>query len=415
MDRESSENQPLNTEKTDLFIRELAARIHEMSESEAVTLLLQETDEFIVKVLRLVVPNHVRDILEEFSDEQRENILAAASPENRRQWAKHEQYPENSVGNIMEIPIGVLSEGISVSEAVEKLRKLVKKAFITYGFVIDRQGRLLGVITMRDLLFGKPDSSIDEIMIRNPFSLLPETELVDAMKQVLHQHFPVYPVCEESGKLVGLVRGQAMFEQQAIVLSAQPGSMVGVEKEEHFSTPWLKSLRYRHPWLQLNLLTAFVAAAVVGIFQDTIDRIVVLAVFLPVLAGQSGNTGCQALAIAIRGMTLGELKSGKEHMLIAKEGLLGMLNGTLVGLVASVVMYVVATLQNNPEALLLSVVVLLAMIGSCIISGIAGVLIPMVLRRIGADPATASSIFLTTATDVASMGIFLWLATWLAL
>jgi magnesium transporter len=161
----------------------------------------------------------------------------------------------------------------------------------------------------------------------------------------------------------------------------------------------------------LNLLTAFLAAAVVGVFQDTIDRIVILARFLPVLAGQSGNTGCQALAVTLRGITLGELKPGKERALVMKESLLGLLNGALVGVSAGIGMYVVATLQKNPARLELALIVFAAMIGSCVISGIAGALIPMTLRKLGADPATASSIFLTTASDVASMGVFLSLAT----
>jgi magnesium transporter len=158
-----------------------------------------------------------------------------------------------------------------------------------------------------------------------------------------------------------------------------------------------------------------VAAAVVGVFQGTIDRLVVLAVFLPVLAGQSGNTGCQALAVTLRGLTLGELRHGSGRRLVLKEGFLGLLNGALVGVSAAAGMYVVARSQANPEALLLSLVVLLAMIGSCLVSGLAGALIPLTLERLGADPATASSIFLTTATDVASMGLFLGLATLIVL
>ena len=122
------------------------------------------------------------------------------------------------------------------------------------------------------------------------------------MKQVLDRHYPVYPVVRRTtDRLLGLVRGQAMFEAQAFEITAQAGSMVGVEKEERLGTPWQRSFKIRHPWLQLNLLTAFLAAAVVGIFQDTIDRLVILALFLPVLAGQSGNTGCQALAVTLRG------------------------------------------------------------------------------------------------------------------
>jgi magnesium transporter len=228
-------------------------------------------------------------------------------------------------------------------------------------------------------------------------------------------HFPVYPVCDAAGRLVGIVRGRTLFEEQALEISAQAGTMVGVEKEERLSTPWPRSLRFRHPWLQLNLLTAFVAAAVVGLFQGTIDRLVVLAVFLPVLAGQSGNTGCQALAVTLRGLTLGELRTGGGRRLVLKEALLGLLNGALVGVTAGLGMFVVARSQGNPAALPLALVVLLAMVGSCLVSGLAGALIPLTLKRMGADPATASSIFLTTATDVASMGLFLGLATLIVL
>jgi magnesium transporter len=202
-----------------------------------------------------------------------------------------------------------------------------------------------------------------------------------------------------------------MFEEQAYEISAQAGEMVGVDKEERLTTPWQRSLKFRHPWLQLNLLTAFGAAAVVGTFQDTIDRIVILAVFLPVLAGQSGNTGCQALAVALRGMTLGELRAGKERALVIKEAFLGLLNGALVGVSAGVAMFFVARAQDNPNAIVLGAIVFAAMICSCVVSGLSGALIPLTLRKLGADPATASSIFLTTATDVASMGIFLSLAT----
>jgi magnesium transporter len=153
----------------------------------------------------------------------------------------------------------------------------------------------------------------------------------------------------------------------------------------------------------------------VGVFQNTLDQLVVLAVFLPVLAGQSGNTGCQALAVALRGITLGELEGGMAKKVVMKEGLLGLLNGTLVGLTAGLGMFLFARMQGNPSAHLLALVVLLAMMASCTVSGISGAVVPLVLRRLGADPATASSIFLTTATDVVSMGAFLSLATWLVL
>ncbi len=295
----------------------------------------------------------------------------------------------------------------------------MKTVFVTYGFIVDADRKLLGVITMRDLLFSEKNQRLADIMLGGVFFLEATTPLIDAMKQTLDRHYPVYPVCDADGMLVGLVRGQQMFEQQAVELSAQAGSMVGVTKEERLATPWARSLLFRHPWLQLNLLTAFVAAGVVSVFEGTIEQITVLAVFLPVLAGQSGNTGCQALAVTLRGMTLGELVEGKGSPAILKEALLGLLNGALVGVTAGIGMYLFASFgagageEHSPA--MLGIVVFLAMIGSCVISGVAGVLVPLVLRRVGADPATASSIFLTTATDVVSMGTFLGLATWLVL
>lgn len=321
-------------------------------------------------------------------------------------------YPANTVGSLMKPPLAVFAPSMTVAETIEELRALTKAAFITYGYVTDPGGRLLGVLVMRDLMLADAGQTLEEIMLKAPFSLTPAMPLAEALKAALARHYPVYPVCDEQGVLVGLVRGEALFAHQAIEISAQAGSMVGVEKEERLATPLARSLKMRHPWLQINLLTAFVAAAVVGVFQETLDKIVLLAVFLPVLAGQSGNTGCQALAVALRGMTLGDLKPGHERRLVIKESLLGMLNGTLVGFTAGLGMYVYARMQNQESPVLMGLIVMLAMIASCVVSGLSGALIPLTLRRCGADPATASSIFLTTATDVASMGFFLTLATW---
>ncbi|MGH8123884.1 MAG: magnesium transporter, partial [Rudaea sp.] len=177
----------------------------------------------------------------------------------------------------------------------------------------------------------------------------------------------------------------------------------------------LRALKFRHPWLQLNLLTAFIAAAVVGIFQSTVNQIVLLAVFLPVLSGQCSNTGCQALAVTLRGMTLNEIRAGRANVLLVKEAWLGLLNGLLVGMVAGTGMYIIARMEHNVYALPLALITVVAMAVSSVASGVAGAAVPIGLKRIGADPAMASSIFLTTATDVVSMGLFLGMARWLLL
>ena len=391
--------------------QELTEEVARSSARDSVKLLVPESDEDIARTLQGLRTAAAMDILAKFEPERRAAILGHVPPELAAQWQMNLDYDEDSVGRMMEPPRAVFAPERTVAEAIEELRELVKHAFITYGFVEDEQRRLVGVITFRDLMLSDPGTRLDAIMLRNPFTLAPDLPLKEAWKAVLNKHFPVYPVCAEGGRLVGVVRGSSLFEEQAIEISLQAGTMVGVDKEERLATPWGRSLKFRHPWLQLNLLTAFLAAAVVGIFQGTIDRLVILAMFLPVLAGQSGNTGCQALAVTLRGMTLGELRRGKERALVMKEGLLGLANGSLVGISAGLGMYIVARGQGNPEAMTLAFVVWAAMIGSCVTSGLSGALIPMALRRVGADPATASSIFLTTATDIASMGMLLGLAT----
>ncbi len=202
-------------------------------------------------------------------------------------------------------------------------------------------------------------------------------------------------------------------QKRSLELSAQPGIMVGVEKEERLATPWWRSMQLRHPWLQFNLLTSLLGGGIVLLFHDTINRLLILAVFVPILISQTTNTGGQVLAITLRGIALGELEAGKEKILIMKEALLGLLNGILVGLMAAVAMYGAATLMHMPNVPMLSIVVFLALTGSCVVSGIFGVIVPLALKKYGADPATASSIVLTMVTDVVALALFFGLATML--
>lgn len=311
------------------------------------------------------------------------------------------------VRDLMAPPVGLFSREMTVAETVEELRTLTQKAFVTYCYVVDADGKLEGLVVMRDMLLATPDTKLEDIMLKDVFSLGESTKLSDALKDALHKHFPVYPVCDAEGRLTGLIRGTDLFAEQAIEISAQSGKMVGVDKEERFTTPFARSLALRHPWLQINLLTAFMAAAVVGLFEGTIERLTVLAVFLPVMAGQTGNTGLQALAVALRGITLGELKASDSTKLMIKETMLGFVNGLLVGVTAGLGMLIYAMTKGEANSFMLAFTVLVAMLGSCTIAGFAGAVIPLVLKRFGADPATASGIFLTTASDIASMGMFL--------
>ncbi len=340
---------------------------------------------------------------------RRDTILSEVPASRRRQWEINASFPTETVGRLMALPVGVFPPDTVIRDAVEQLREAVRTNFISYIHVCDAQNRLIGVVVMREMLLADAGQTLADIMIPKPFALQATMPVADAMREAVQRHFPVYPVVDEGGHLVGLVRGQDLFQQRVFQLVVQAGSMVGVEKEERLATPWPRSLRLRNPWLLLNLVTAFAAGAVVGLFEHTIAQIVALAAFLPILAGQSGNTGCQALAVTLRGMTLGELAERRAITVVVKEAAVGMLNGIVVGALAGAAMFLFARDQSN--ALALGGIVFLAMVGSCIASGVSGALVPMALKRMGADPATASSIFVTTATDIVSMGMLLGLAT----
>ncbi len=393
----------------------LVSSISRRAPLDAVALLDEEPDEVITEVLNRINPTLALRILRQLPQERIASVAIEVQNEVREQWVVNRHYPEESIGRLMSPVSAVLETTMTAACARERIRELVKQTMVTYGFVVDREKRLQGILVMRDLMLAEEDTPLGEIMVPNPFFFIPDRDIGEAMHDVLQRHYLVYPVCDEGGHLIGEVQGTVLFEEQAYELTAQSGRMVGIGKEEHLITPLLTSLKYRHPWLQLNLVTAFLAAFVVGFFEDTIAQIVALAVFLPVLAGQSGNTGSQALAVSLRGIFLDEFHPGMDRRMVIKEAFLGLFNGSLVGVTAGLGMLAYAHMTDAPSPLMLSLVVFLAMTGSCVISGVTGVLVPLTLRRLGADPATASAIFLTTATDVVSMGMFLWMATLLVL
>ncbi len=388
----------------------LLALVKQRAPLDAASMLAGEPITTIQAVLTRLRPALAIRLLRHLPQDIAQQIHIDAASTLNSQWQLNRDYPDGVLGRFMERPLAVYPPTMLVGDAIEDIRKISQDTLITYAYVTDADNKLLGLVVMRDLMLAARDAPLHSIMLQNPFYLSPHTTIGDAMQASVRRHYPVYPVCDAERHLVGILQGFVLFEEHAFELSAQSGRMVGVEKEEHLHTPWLTSFKYRHPWLQLNLLTAFLAAFVVGVFEDTISQVVLLAVFLPVLAGQSGNTGGQSLAITLRAMTLNEFKDHSFRHALIKEGLLGLANGLLVGLTAAAAMYAYASYSGNAAALTLAFVVLVAMLGSCIISGICGVMIPVTLKKFGTDPATASTIFLTTATDVFSMGMFLGVA-----
>lgn len=388
-----------------------------MSQRPGITALIEE--------IRQLDPDRAAERLAAFSADDIQFILSRLDTERALAIASHlaedsaEAFAdmealltgkEETIRELLAPAPAVLPASYTAAEAIAFLVKTKEIADITYIYVTDNH-RLVGVLGMRDLILAKPAQTMSELMVKEPYAFYPETTVQEAVTEALYRHYPMYPVVNDEHEIIGIVRGWKLYERVASEISGQAGAQVGLAREEKISTGVIDAFRMRHPWLQVNLITAFAAAFVVGMFEDTIARVVALAVFLPVLAGQSGNTGSQALAITLRGMTLGQLRDYPIAKILRKEILLGALNGFLVGIVAGMAMFGYALATDATAPVMLGVVILIAMVGACMGSGIFGVMVPLTLKRFGADPAMASSIFLTTFTDIIGMGLMLFLAT----
>jgi magnesium transporter len=276
---------------------------------------------------------------------------------------------------------------------------------VSYLYVTDSDQKLMGVVSLRDLVFRKPHRRIEEIMNREVKSVRVDADQEEIARQFEHYHYLGLPVVDYTGRLAGIVRANDVLEIAQEEATEDMQLMVGLSGEERALTPWRKSMRTRLPWLYINLATAFLAAAVVGFFEDTIARWTVLAVFLPIVAGQGGNSGAQTLTVIIRELALGEISPGDGRKAFVKEIVLGVANGFAIGIVVGVISYL-----WKGEAML-GIVVGLAMLLNMIAAAMSGVLIPFGLKAFKIDPALASSIFVTTVTDVAGFFFFLGLAT----
>ena len=326
------------------------------------------------------------------------------------QWKSSLKFKPGSVGELMQPAALVLNENHTIEDAITQIKTIHKQKQFTYGMVVDEANVVTGVLVFKDVFYHEANELIKNICFKNPITLDAEADILETYTQIASEQIPEFPIVDSEKKLLGTLRGKHVVDAYALKVSAQSGLMVGASPEEGIDSTWIKGVKLRGPWLLINLVTAFVAGAVVGFFQDTIDQIVLLAMFLPILAGQSGNTGAQALAVLIREMTLGDVSS-KITKQLYKEVIMGIIHGAVTGGICAIVMYWLATQQNNPHAFTLAIIILVSMIASCIVSGLMGAFVPVTLKKFGADPAAASSIFLTTGTDVVSMGVMLFLAT----
>ncbi len=402
-------------EENGVRARVLLKEIHSRGLHGVAPLLAHESEATIAMLLTHLPDADAAALLPTLKAERRTAILRSVSSSIRNRWLHNPDYPEGTVGYLMEPVVATFKPDTTVHEAIERLRHLVKRAFVTYGYVVDDRNTLTGVLVMRELLLAEATRAVRDLMIESPFSLNAMQSLRDVIPLVHIRHYSEYPVCNDEGHLIGLVRGYALFQEQTRELVAQPGKMVGVVREERLqSSPW-RSLTFRQSWLQVNLLGSFVAAGVIGYYEEAVTQVVAVAAFLPVMVGQSASTGGQALAVALRGLTLGELTLDRWTTLINKEAVVGMANGALVGLTAALGIYAYTTIHGHAEAVKLSVVMLLAMIFTTTVSSVVGAVTPFLMKRLGFDPATAATILVGGITRIVSIAAFLALTRWIVL
>lgn len=315
-----------------------------------------------------------------------------------------ELYPHDTAGGMMSAEAASLTKEVTVGEAIRKIRSLGKRQPLYYVYVTERNGRLLGVLAMRDLILADPQTPIESVM-KEVVSVATGVDREEVVKLAAERRYLAIPVVDSERRLLGIIQSSDLIEAAAEEATEDLQKMFGAGGDEGVFSPVRFSMKKRLPWLHVNLATAFLAAAVVALFENTIARITALAVFLPVVAGQGGNTGAQTLAVVIRGLALGEIEKGSALRVLAKEAWLGIVNGLVVGLVTAGVAYL---WEGNPY---FGLVIGLAMLVNMAVACIAGAGIPIAMQGLGWDPAQSSSIILTTVTDVLGFFSFLGLAT----
>lgn len=343
-------------------------------------------------------------LLARLDEDQLEKYLQHLAPALAEEFRSLLEYPENTVGRLMNPRIVAFNQNLSVAQALGQLRQQGTET-IRHLFLLNDELQLLSQVDVSRLPLadaGRPLSALAIPVTTTVNALDHRDEVMDKLEK---NHLEVLPVVDMDMHLVGVIEGKGLVEAVKEDLVTDMQTMVGASKDERAMSTAVFAVRKRLPWLQINLLTAFLAAAVVGLFEDTIAQFTALAVLLPIAAGQSGNTGAQALAVTMRGLTLREITLRDWLRVMLKELAAGLLNGIGIAVVCSLGVY----LWSGSFGLAL--VMAFAMVISMTIAGTAGALVPILLKRFGQDPAQSSSIVLTTITDIAGFMSFLGIAT----
>lgn len=316
------------------------------------------------------------------------------------------EYDERTAGRLMNPNVFALAEDLTAGEAITALQAARDVEMVFYLYVVDERRHLVGVISLRRLLLVSPETPLKRIMTTEVYSARVDTDQEEVARQVASYNLLAIPVVDGENKLVGVVTVDDVIDVIKDEATEDVLRLAGVSRDDGVLTPPRESLQRRLPWLMVNLITAFIAASVVGMFQQTINEFVLLAVFMPVVAGMGGNAATQTLAVVVRGLALGELTWTNARQALFKEGLVGLGNGLANGFVGAV--FVVIFTKGN---WVLGLILMAAMMINMVVAAVAGTLIPLGLRALKVDPALASSVFITTFTDVFGFLSFLGLAT----
>jgi magnesium transporter len=348
------------------------------------------------------------DILGELDRNTQEQILAAV--EDRSEVDRLLRYHEETAGGLMTTHMVTVTDTVTAEQALEQIRRQAEEVEDFYQvFVVDSQSRLVGTLPFKDLVISRPDRPVREFMEEADIYVTPELDQEEVARLMARYNLPSVPVVDESGHLLGRVTFDDVIDVVEAETTEDLLKFGGVSPDEELAAGWQTAVRSRLPWLSINLGTAFLAGGVVYSFQHTIQQTLALAVWMPIIAGMGGNAGTQALAVTVRRLALGQLPVRVFTQVVVKEILVGVINGLAIGTVVGLV----ATLMG--EGYWLGLVVFLAMVGNLMVAGFAGAFIPILLERFGIDPAVASSIFVTTFTDVCGFLLLLGLAGWLLL
>ena len=379
--------------------------ISELGPVAGAGLLATRAAEEIAKLAQEIPSDDAAALIDHLPEELSAAVLDLMRPKESGVVENLLEYDEQTAGRIMNPHVFALSEDMTVGEAITELQTNRDVEMVFYLYVVDERRHLVGVVSLRRLLLVSPETPLKRIMTADLISARVDMDQEEVARQVASYNILAIPVVDEENKLVGVITVDDVIDVIKDEATEDIYRLAGVVGDEKVFTPAGESLRKRLPWLGVNLATAFLAAAVVGLFTNTIDALPILAVFMPIVAGMGGNAATQTLTVIVRGIALGELSWSNSRKALLKEAVVGIGNGVTLGLVAAGVAWI--TRGDSVLGLVLGA----AMVINMFVAATAGVLVPLGLRAAGIDPALASSVFITTMTDVFGFFSFLGLAT----